>query len=176
MDYRYIEQLLERYWDAETTPSEENILKAFFRQADVPQELKPYQALFEYEDMAKTQRLDENFDKKVLALVEDRPQPSREQALKAREITWFHRLRPLYRAVASVAIVLLLGTAAQSAFQARQDAEVWDYNFDSYADTYQKPEEALNASIDGLQEIKQMLLEENDSLFLDAAEFLNDNE
>ena len=29
MDYKYIEQLLERYWECETTPQEERILKAF---------------------------------------------------------------------------------------------------------------------------------------------------
>ena len=30
MDYKYIEQLLERYWQCETTLQEENILRAFF--------------------------------------------------------------------------------------------------------------------------------------------------
>ena len=32
MDYKYIEQLLERYWQCETTPEEENVLRAFFAQ------------------------------------------------------------------------------------------------------------------------------------------------
>ena len=29
MDYKYIEQLLERYWQGETTLQEENILRSF---------------------------------------------------------------------------------------------------------------------------------------------------
>ena len=32
MDYKYIEQLLERYWACETTLEEEQILRAFFLQ------------------------------------------------------------------------------------------------------------------------------------------------
>ena len=35
MDYRYIEQLLERYWQCETSIEEERILKAFFSQDEV---------------------------------------------------------------------------------------------------------------------------------------------
>ena len=32
MDYKYIEQLLERYWKCETTLEEEEILRMFFSQ------------------------------------------------------------------------------------------------------------------------------------------------
>ena len=46
MDYKYIEQLLERYWQCETTLEEEGILRTFFGQKDIPAELRPYQALF----------------------------------------------------------------------------------------------------------------------------------
>ena len=46
MDYKYITQLLERYWKAETTLEEENILRAFFSQTSVPEELRQYRCLF----------------------------------------------------------------------------------------------------------------------------------
>ena len=32
MNYQYIEQLLERYWDCQTTLEEEQILRSFFKQ------------------------------------------------------------------------------------------------------------------------------------------------
>ena len=48
MDYKYITQLLERYWECRTSLEEENILKAFFSQKDVPAELLRYKALFDY--------------------------------------------------------------------------------------------------------------------------------
>ena len=46
MDYKYINQLLDRYWKAETSLEEEEILRAFFSQDELPAELKPYKALF----------------------------------------------------------------------------------------------------------------------------------
>ena len=36
MDYKYISQLLERYWNAETTLQEEQMLKALFQRDNVP--------------------------------------------------------------------------------------------------------------------------------------------
>ena len=42
MDYKYIEQLLERYWECKTTTQEEQILHAFFSQEDIPESLVQY--------------------------------------------------------------------------------------------------------------------------------------
>ena len=36
MDYKYINQLLERYWECKTTLEEEQILRSFFSQLCVP--------------------------------------------------------------------------------------------------------------------------------------------
>ena len=44
MDYKYIEHLLERYWQCETTLQEENILRSFFSQEEVPVWLLKYKA------------------------------------------------------------------------------------------------------------------------------------
>ena len=49
MDYKYIKQLLERYWNCETSLEEEDILRTFFSQEDIPSELESYKALFTYE-------------------------------------------------------------------------------------------------------------------------------
>ena len=51
MDYKYINQLLERYWNCETSLEEEGILRAFFSQKDVPAELRQYQPLFAYQQL-----------------------------------------------------------------------------------------------------------------------------
>jgi hypothetical protein len=56
MDYKYIKQLSDRYWKGETTLEEENILKTFFSQKDVPAELMKYRDLFIYEQAEASHR------------------------------------------------------------------------------------------------------------------------
>ena len=66
MDYKYINQLLERYWAAESTLEEEEILRAFFSQTEIPAELEQFRPLFAYELTAKhTERLGDDFDQKI---------------------------------------------------------------------------------------------------------------
>ncbi len=114
MDYKYIEQLLERYWNCETTLEEEEILRTFFSQRDVPVGLMRYRDLFCYQlSERRSDVLGDDFSERVLALVGE-PRP-----VKARRMTIAQKLMPLFKAAAIVAIFLTLGNAAQVAF--RQD-------------------------------------------------------
>ena len=101
MDYKYIEQLLERYWQGMTTLEEERILRAFFSQDDIPVSLLPYRSLFTFEQYDKTM-IDEK------------------EPVKAKTIRLTNRLMPLFRAAAIVAIILTLGNAAQKAFDPKE--------------------------------------------------------
>ena len=111
MDYKYIEQLLERYWECTTSLEEENILRTFFRQKDVPASLLQYKALCTYEQTQREEEvLGEEFDTKMMEMINE-PTP-----VKARTIRLTQRLMPLFKAAAVVAIILTLGNAAQVAF------------------------------------------------------------
>lgn len=111
MDYKYIEQLLERYWQGETSLEEEEILRTFFCQKDLPEGLQQYAPLFAYErEETRTDRLGDEFDDRVLAAVGE------QQPVKARTISLTQRLMPMFKAAAVVAIFLTLGNAAQVAF------------------------------------------------------------
>lgn len=111
MDYKYINQLLELYWSCKTTLEEEEILRTFFSQIDIPEEFEKYRPLFLYEQVErKTNVLGNDFDEKILSMI-DEPIP-----VKARTITFTQRMMPLFRAAAIVAIILTLGNAAQVAF------------------------------------------------------------
>lgn len=75
MDYKYIDQLLERYWRCETTLEEEDILRVFFSQDNVPVELSRYKALFRYgESERKHNVLGDDFDNKLMAMIGE-PEP-----------------------------------------------------------------------------------------------------
>lgn len=112
MDYKYINQLLERYWAGETSLEEEQILRSFFSQPNVPDELKQYRCLFIYEQTEPaTDVLGDDFDEQLMSIIE-RPRP-----VKARVLTIGQRIAPLFKAAAVVAIILTLSNAAQSSFR-----------------------------------------------------------
>jgi len=118
MDYKYIEQLLERYWICETSLEEEEILRMFFSQKDVPASLLPYRDLFCYEQTAKkTDVLGADFDEQMLAMVGE------SEKKKARVVSIRERLMPLFRAAAVVAIILTLGNAMQVAFEEKEQVQ-----------------------------------------------------
>jgi hypothetical protein len=111
MDYKYINQLLERYWNCETSLEEEKILRAFFSQADIPADLERYRSLFIYEQEEQHTVLGSDFDERMMSLI-DEP-----VTVKARTVTLTQRLMPLFKAAAMVAIILTLGNAMQKPFQ-----------------------------------------------------------
>lgn len=116
MDYKYIEQLIERYFDCTTTVAEERILKAFFSQNDVPAHLEQYADLFAYEEEQKeAEMLDEDFDKRIMERLEaDGDAPVIH--VKIQHLTFADRIRPLFRAAAAVAIVVLIGGSMHRAY------------------------------------------------------------
>ncbi len=119
MDYKYIDQLLERYWSGETTLEEEQILRSFFSQPDVPAEMAKYRSLFLYEQTEpKTDVLGDDFDERIISMIDEQP------AVRARVVTLRQRLAPLFKAAAIVAIILTLSNAAQVSFMPKEQATV----------------------------------------------------
>lgn len=112
MDYKYINQLLDRYWQGATTLEEEQILRSFFSQLCVPEELAKYRPLFAYEQTEpKTDCLGKDFDERLMSMI-DEP-----MHVEAQKVRISQRFAPLFKAAAMVAIVLALSQAAQFSFQ-----------------------------------------------------------
>lgn len=139
MDYKYIEQLLERYWQGETTLQEESILRSFFSQlasaefpdcSDIPESIRRFQPLFTQEQEAP---LGDDFDSRILQLTEGaEPQ-------QARIVSLMPRLKPLFKAAAIVAILLTLGNAAQAPWNYG-----WENPKDEYAKFHQQQTDSIN--------------------------------
>lgn len=117
MNYQYIEQLLERYFDCQTTLQEEQILRSFFAQEDVPGHLLQYAELFQYETEAKAESLGSDFDKRMLELI------NKQSASNTRIIRMHPRLAPFCKAAAVVAVAITIGNATEHAIGNQQPAE-----------------------------------------------------
>ena len=107
MDYKYIEQLIERYFACDTTLQEEQILRSFFSQGNVPSNLSEYAELFRYESSESNIHLGEEFDAKMMGLVD------RKSGMKNKVVSIRGKFTPLFKAAAIVAIVLTIGNAAE---------------------------------------------------------------
>ncbi len=118
MDYKYIEQLLERYWNCETSVEEERILRSFFRGNEIPANLSRYKALFACLDEEKEMHLGTDFDAKVSALVKNPP------VVKAGRLTLRTRFAPLFKAAAVIALLFVVGTVAQHSMEADESEVV----------------------------------------------------
>ena len=116
MDYKYIEQLVERYFEGETSLKEEQILKAFFEQEEreMPRELLQYRDFFAA--MKAEEALGDDFDERLLRLTEE------PVMVKAQTISLSDRLRPFLRAAAVVAVVLTVAGALDQSFK---DDRTW---------------------------------------------------
>ena len=111
MDYKYIEQLLEHYFDGVSTLEEESILRTFFSQKDIPAELAQWQPLFADDNANET--LGDDFDARMLAMIGSETD-NEPVVVTARRVTMVSRMMPLFKAAAVVAILLTVGGALQA--------------------------------------------------------------
>ncbi|MBR1889613.1 MAG: hypothetical protein IJ816_03190 [Alloprevotella sp.] len=146
MDYKYIEQLLTRYFEAETSIEEEQILRAFFRQDNLPENLCHFAPLFATLDEEATCTLPDSFDDRVLQRISETAQ----QVVRAERPTLLNVIRPWLQAAAAVVIVVLTGFGAQRAFD-RSDNAAWDYNPASFQNSYDNPQQAYKVLENGLE-------------------------
>ena len=133
MDYKYIEQLLERYWNCETSNEEEQILRIFFQQKEIPSHLRSYQSLFAYQQVNAGMKLDDDFDRRILAEIE-RP------VVKARHISLYTRFMPLFKAAAMLCLLVILGGLVK--YTAYNNAEGIVYVYDQFENHASDPQVA----------------------------------
>lgn len=158
MDCKYVEQLLERYWQCETSLEEEAQLRLFFSSEEVSAHLLRYKDLFVYQQVQQEVGLSDDFDTRVLAQVEV-------PVVKARRLTLVGRFMPLFKAAAVIAVMLSLGNVAQHTFFAD---EALDYNYDAYTDTYDDPEVAYKEVSSALMMLSEGINKSQDQLIADS--------
>jgi hypothetical protein len=67
MDHKSIEQLLEKYFEGNTTLKEEASLREYFRRGEyIPPDLRPYQPLFQYFEDEQALQLSDDFEERLM--------------------------------------------------------------------------------------------------------------
>lgn len=122
MDYKKVNELLEKYFEGESTLQEEAMLSKYFNQNEVAAELKEYQPLFQYFEEEKAVQLSDNFESRLLEKIET--QSTTPTKAKIRSINWGSRLRNI-----AAAAVLLLGS-----FMAYQQINLPPEKVDKFAE------------------------------------------
>ncbi len=129
MNTKSIETLLRQYFDGKTSLNEEQLLKTYFEQEDLPEELKALKPLF---SLAKSKQevLDTAFDEKILAQLEYTPKFSK------RITTYF-----LFWPIAAASLALLIFVSGLFSLN----------NNSRFKDTYNDPAQAYAQAAHALQ-------------------------
>jgi hypothetical protein len=140
-DYSKIDQLLDRYWQCETSVEEEQRLQDFFlNETDIPTHLIQYQSLFEYRDAKQAEKLSDDFDEKILKKIGAQP--------KRRKMVFL----PLMKIAASIALIIGLGFTAYQHHVRTEQAQARETVLDALfmiSDNLQQGEEMILRGLRG---------------------------
>lgn len=163
MDIDRIHTLLEKYWNCETSVSEEQELQEFFNFGDVPADLQQFVPVFAYKQNQQSISLSDDFERKLEASIR--------KADRQKQYITIKIFEPFLRIAASV--ILIAGIGISIYFFARQNNQV-------FAETFNDPGAALEQATSALEKLSIALqtteeaslksLEQLDNLNLDWSE------
>ena len=133
--------LLEKYWNCETTVSEEKDLQDFFSSNDVPMELQEYIPVFAYREGMQLLTLDSDFDKRINGAIHQIE--SKKQYITVKIFT------PILKIAAS--LLLIGGLAISLFFISKQN------NKPNFAETYNDPNAAIKHATFALEKLSDAL-------------------
>lgn len=128
MGSKELEQLLERYWNCDTTLEEEQAIREMLSQKDVPAHLLIYRDLFLWQKEQSQLTASENLSSRI----ENITKSEDKKTIKISE--YFY---PVLKVAVSVLIVLSAGIGAYTHYQDQENLER------NYSETYTDPELAI---------------------------------
>lgn len=97
MEFNNITQILDKYWEGETSLQEEETLKQYFQNGKVAPEHLQFQPLFQFFKEEQDVMISDDFEVRLLQQIENEPQT------KVRNLNWMRSIRT----IAAVGIILL---------------------------------------------------------------------
>jgi hypothetical protein len=138
MDSKKIEQLLEKYWNCETTLDEEQTLREYFQGNEFPESLKEASHLFRYFETEKNKSLNENFNDAVTKQIRQR-----QGGKIIQMVSWVQ----IARVAAGILVVIVAGYFIRQEIRKSYPEEV--------ADTYSDPKLAFEETKKALKLISK---------------------
>lgn len=145
-----IEDILQRYWTCETSIEEEKLLKKFFSGDDVPEHLLMYKELFAWEKQQHEYKLNDDFNRKVLHMIE-------KQFSKSQPI-----VRYFYPFLKISAVAMLLITIGLGIYTSRSEKHLSRQVI--YLETFTDPEDALEEVNIVFDKLSNTLMKGKDAL------------
>jgi hypothetical protein len=141
MDSKEIGQLLEKYWNCETTLEDEQILRSYFNGPDVPDQLKDAAELFRFFEVERKRSLDTNFDHTVMRSVKK----TERQAKVVSMVQWTR----MARIAAGIGVVAIAGYFVRNEVMKSKDQA------QAIEDTFTDPKDALEETKKALMMISK---------------------
>lgn len=133
MDYKYISELIDRYFDCQTSVQEEQILQQFFLQEEVPAEFRQYAPLFMTLVEEQAIELPAEFEERLQQRMEGSKASQGKIVPLGRRVN--RSLNPLYKAVASVALIITVGVASSQYWLSHDSDVATDYTYSEHHGT-----------------------------------------
>jgi len=153
-DIRKIEELLEKYYNGETSLEEERTLHWFFQTRDIPPHLKPDADIFRYHYSQKSEEVFPLIEEKLVQLLDD-------QEHKKRFLLSARTIRLVSAIAASIIIVLTLWIGIGRNVLKEQQVAVYEDTYDDPQVAYMETKKTLllvskklNAGTENLQYLK----------------------
>lgn len=141
MNTERIHTLLNKYWNCETSVSEEKELQDFFSEKTVPEDMEQYIPLFSYRKVQQSMQLSPDFDRKLELAMEGKSPKDKYVTIRI--------FAPFLRIAASV--LLIAGLAVSLLFIAKQNSKPY------FAETYNDPKAALQQATYALEKLSDAL-------------------
>jgi hypothetical protein len=137
MDSRRLDELLEKYWQCQTSLGEEQELRNYFTNNRVPDEALPAARLFRYFEIQKQQGLQNDFDQAIIAKVR---QDSVVRTRKLRALVTYS-----LRIAAGIAVLVAAFILVRQELRAPDPVAINDELVDTFNDPLQAFEETKKA-------------------------------
>ncbi len=140
MDSKEIGQLLEKYWNCETSLEDEQVLRNYFNGPNVPDQLKDAAELFRFFEAERKRALDSNFENEVMRSVKKTERKAKVVSM----VRWTQVAR-----IAAGIFVMVAATyfVRNEVMKSREQAQV--------VDTFSDPKEALEETKKALMMISK---------------------